>query len=149
MFSKLLEPVLLRCGVTAGIEEVRSSVMKEQRILDVLEPVVSAHRLIVDPTVIERDHESIQKYETQVRSHKSLFYQMTHICREKNALRFDDRVDALAMMVAHFVDLMAQDSQKVADRQHEEWMRQQMESYMRAPLNRQFSGQKTKWVGLV
>ena len=80
MFGKLLEPVLLRAGVYAEIVEVRSNTMKEMRILDILEPVVSQHRLIVDPSVVEDDHNTIQVYEGLVRSHKSLFHQMTHIC---------------------------------------------------------------------
>lgn len=149
MFSKLLEPVLLRHGVQAEIVETRSNTMKEQRILDILEPVVSSHRLIVDPSVFEKDHESIQKYETMVRSHKSLFHQMTHICRVKDALRFDDRVDALAMLAEFFVDLMSQDARKVADRQYEDWMKEQLESFHRSPLNKQFSKGNLKWVGMV
>lgn len=149
MFAKLLEPVLLRHGVQAEIVETRSNTMKEQRILDILEPVVSSHRLIVDPSVFEKDHESIQKYETMVRSHKSLFHQMTHICRAKDALRFDDRVDALAMLAEFFVDLMSQDARKVADRQYEDWMKEQLESFHRSPLNKQFSKGNLKWVGMV
>src|SRR5690625_594667 len=54
MYSKLFEPVLLkrhRCIV----EEVRHSQMKEMRIADTLEPVISQHRLIVSPSVIKSD----------------------------------------------------------------------------------------------
>ncbi len=149
MFSKLLEPVLLRHGVTAEIVETRSITMKEQRILDTLEPVVSSHRLIVDPEVVEKDDEAIQRYEGLIRNHKSLFHQMTHICREKDALRFDDRVDALAMLVAHFIELMNQDAQKVADRQHDEWMRAELERLHQSPLNQEFSGPSHSWVDMV
>lgn len=140
MFAKLLEPVLLQNGVAAEIVEVRSHTMKEQRILDVLEPVVTAHKLIVDPQALIDDDKTIQKYEGLIRNHKSLFHQMTHICREKDALRFDDRIDALAMLVGHFVDLMSQDAQKIADREHEEWMKAQLERFHESPLNRGFSG---------
>ena len=35
---------------------------------------------------------------------KTLAYQMTRLCREKGALKHDDRVDALAMGVAYFTD---------------------------------------------
>ena len=38
-----------------------------------------------------------------------LFYQLTHIIAEKNALAHDDRLDCLAMGVAHFVDNMKSD----------------------------------------
>ena len=103
--------------------------MKEQRILDTLEPVVSAHKLIVDPEVILEDDRSVQKYEPSVRLHKSLFHQMTRICREKGALKFDDRVDALAMMVAHFIEMMAQDEEKSADAQREEAVRKDLDRF--------------------
>ncbi|RWM84301.1 phage terminase large subunit [Mesorhizobium sp.] len=147
MFAKLLEPVLLRHGVTAEIVEVRSNTMKEQRILDVLEPVVTAHHLIVDPSVFEKDDESIQKYESMIRNHKSLFHQMTHICRQKDALRHDDRVDALAMLVGHFVELMNQDARKVAEREHAEWMAEQLARFHDSPLNRGFSSGSHRWTG--
>ena len=129
MFERLLEPVLLKHGVTAEVIGVRHSTMKEMRILDTLEPVVSGHKLIVDPEVIKRDHETIKKYETNIRQHKSLFYQMTRICREKGALRFDDRVDALAILVKHFTDMMAQDGEKTAQAQYEERLAAEMAAF--------------------
>lgn len=149
MFSKLLEPVLLKVGVRAEIVEVRNSTMKEQRILDTLEPVVSQHRLIVDPAVIQRDNDSIQQYEGQVRQHKSLFHQMTHICRQKQALRHDDRIDALAMLVGYFVEMMNQDAAKVSDAAYEEAMRAELERYYNAPLTRPSGGQALMWADTV
>jgi len=129
MYESLLKPVLAKEKVTAEVVGVRHHTMKEQRILDVLEPVVSAHKLIVDPEVISSDDASVQRYEAAIRTHKSLFHQMTHICREKGALRHDDRVDALAMMVAHFVELMAQDAEKTAANQYEERVRKELENF--------------------
>lgn len=140
MFARLLEPVLLKLGVAAEIVETRSHTMKEMRILDTLEPVVSAHRLIVDPSVLEKDDETIQKYESLIRNHKSLFHQMTHVCRQKDALRHDDRLDALAMLVAYFAELMNQDAEKMAAVQHDEWMKAELERYHQSPLNRNLSG---------
>lgn len=147
MYGKLLEPVLLRAKVFAEIVEVRSSVMKEHRILDVLEPVISQHRLIVDPSVIEDDHNTVQKYEGLIRSHKSLFHQMTHICRMKDALRHDDRLDALAMLVGHFVEVMNQDGAKTAALVHEEAMRAEIEKLHQSPLNKVFGGHRVTWGG--
>jgi hypothetical protein len=55
------------------------------------------------------------QYEGNMHNHKSLslFHQMTHICREKGALRFDDQLDALTMMVQAHIDVMNQDTAKV------------------------------------
>jgi hypothetical protein len=147
MFSKLLEPVLLKHKVFAELVEVRSTTMKEQRILDVLEPVISQHRLVVDPSVIEEDHKTVQRYESLVRPHKSLFHQMTHICRMKDALRHDDRVDALAMLVGHFVEIMNQDGAKTAAQAHEDSMREYLDKLHQAPLNREFGGHRLTWGG--
>ncbi len=147
MFSKLLEPHLLKAGVAAEIVEVRNHTMKEMRILDVLEPVVSQHRLIVDPSVIEEDHDTIQKYEGMIRQHKSLFHQMTHVCRMKDALRHDDRLDALAMLVAHFTEMMNQDAQKTASQVYAEAMRKELDRYHEAPLTRPAGQRKLKWGG--
>lgn len=146
MFGKLLEPHLLKAGVHAEILDTRSTVMKEMRIVDTLEPVITQHRLIVDPEVIRKDNETIQKYEAMVRSHKSLFHQMTHICRQKDALRHDDRVDALSMLVAYFVELMNQDAEKAAEEQYEEWLEREMEKIHQAPLNVQHEDNTMQWV---
>lgn len=145
MFAKLLEPVLLQYGVQAALEEVRHQTMKEHRILDVLEPVVSNHKLIVDPDVIVNDDKAIQKYDSTVRLHKSLFHQMTHICRQKDALRHDDRVDALSILIGYFMELMNQDAAKVARSQHDEAMRAEIEKLHQSPLNRHFEETRYMW----
>lgn len=147
MFAKLIEPVLLRAGVHAEIVEVRNHTMKEMRILDVLEPVISQHKLIVDPSVVHDDHATVQQYEGQIRNHKSLFHQMTHICRVRDALRHDDRLDALAMLVGHFAEMMNQDAQKTAARAHEELMKVELEKFYSTPFNNPNKGKRQIWGG--
>lgn len=132
MFNRLLEPVLLKHGVKAELVEVRHQTMKEMRIIDTLEPVISSHRLIIDPSVVEEDAKTIEKYDTTIRGHKSLFHQLTHICAEKGALRFDDRVDALAIMVQHHIELMSQDSNSVANAAWTEFMNAERERHATA-----------------
>ena len=148
MFVKLLEPVLLKHNVICEVIEVRHHSMKEHRIIDTLEPVISGHRLIVDPSVIEADNKTISKYDTNIRSHKSMFHQMTHICKEKGALRHDDRLDALAIMVAHFVELMNQDGTLLADEQWENFRREEVERLHNSVLganNRDGEGGRLLW----
>lgn len=145
MFGKLLQPVLVAQGVRCEVVEVRSTSMKEMRILDVLEPVIGAHRLIIDPDVIRQDDRSIQQYEGLIRGHKSLFHQMTHICRERGALKHDDRVDALAMLVAHFVDIMDQDAKKDNDSEYAKWMKAEMDKIHQGVFNRPSAAHKVSW----
>ena len=145
MFGKLLEPILSRKHKCA-IEEVRNHQMKEMRIIDTLEPVISNHRLIISPSVIEEDYKSAQKYEGAMRQSKTLVHQMTRICRERGALRKDDRIDALAIGVAWFVEVMNQDAHKRDKQERERRMKEALTSYMKNALG---SGHKTnrhkKW----
>ena len=119
--SRVLTPMLhkatTKSGVPAiGIEDVWESGQKELRIIDVLEPVISNGRLIMDEQVIEDDWDACQKYPVQDRPVFSLFYQMARITRDKNCLIHDDRLDALAAAVRYFVLSLAKDADKALNK---------------------------------
>jgi hypothetical protein len=111
MFTALLTPVLARIW-PVSIEEIRHSTQKEKRIIDTLEPVMNQHRLVIDPSVIRQDYQSAQEYSTDSRQNYMLFYQMSRINKERGALRHDDRLEALAMVVAYWTQALAQDDKK-------------------------------------
>lgn len=111
MFSQLLRPVLARV-YPCHIEEVRSSVQKEKRIIDSLEPVLNQHRLIVDPMVIRDDLRPRQGVAIENAGQYMLFYQMTRITRDRGCLTHDDRIDVLGLLVSQFVDVMGRDQDK-------------------------------------
>jgi hypothetical protein len=129
MFGALLRPILNKVTYTkegkeippypVELVEVRAQMQKEKRIIDTLEPVMARHRLIVDPKVIKSDYDTIQDYDPQRRSFYSLIHQLTHITYEKGCLDQDDRLDCLAQGVAHFVEEMSMDEDKVADMRRE------------------------------
>lgn len=106
MFTKLLQPWMLKVNHRCLLEEVKHSTQKEQRIIDTLEPVLNQHRLVMDRRLIERDLRLIDSETTRP---YSLLYQLTRITRERGALRHDDRLDALAGAVAYWVASMARD----------------------------------------
>lgn len=135
MFGKLLEPVLFKKWQCL-VEEVKHHTMKEQRIIDTLEPVISQHRLIVDPSVIKSDYDTAQKYEGEMKRAKTLIHQMTRICRERGALRKDDRIDVLAMAVAYFVEVLNQDAEKKDAELRAERMRDALRGYLRSALGK-------------
>lgn len=120
MFASLLKPHLRAVDHLCAVEEQRAVGQKERRILDVLEPVMSQHRLIVDLGVLKDDDASVQAYQSDRQVHYRLFHQMTRITRDKGALAQDDRLDAVAGAVGYWVDQMAVDSdtatQKAKDR---------------------------------
>lgn len=106
MFTELIKPHFQKIGHPVKVEEVKHSQQKEARIIDTIEPVMMQHRLIVDESVVKRDLEM----STDIKM--SLFYQMTRITREKGSLAHDDKIDALAIAVAYWVEKMAQDADR-------------------------------------
>jgi Holliday junction resolvasome RuvABC endonuclease subunit len=121
MFSELLKRYL---GVIypCSVEEVRHTKQKEVRIIDTLEPVLNQHRLMVDTNVITEDIRTTECYPGETRSQYQLFWQLTRITKEKNSIRHDDRLDALAMAVQYFTESMALTEKKAMDsRLAEQW----------------------------
>ena len=104
------------------VEEVRANVRKEDRIIDTLEPVLNQHRLVVDRSVIDWDYNSNKDDAPEKRLLYMLFYQMSRMCREKGAVRHDDRLDALAQGVKYFTDALAISAQEVINqRKRDDW----------------------------
>lgn len=109
MFTEIFKPVLRKVH-PCSIEEVRHSIQKEKRIIDTLEPIINQHRLIIDPKVIKNDFESAQGYPPESQLKYQLMYQMSRITRDRGAITHDDRLDALSIAVAYWVEQMAQDA---------------------------------------
>lgn len=112
MFGSLMKPALARAGYRCPIEEVTHSIQKEKRICDVLEPVLNSHSLILNRSVILKDHESVQQRPQEHQRQYQLLWQLSRLQRVRGALRHDDRLDALAMAVQYFSDFMARDTDR-------------------------------------
>ena len=129
LFRKHLQQTNQRCDV----EEVRANVRKEDRIIDSLEPVLNQHRLVVDRSVIEWDFKSNPDEAPEKRLMYMLFYQMSRMCREKGAVKHDDRLDALAQGVKYFTDAMGISAQEaIKERKRMEW-NQMLEEFIDDP----------------
>jgi len=105
--SELFRKHLVQTKQNIDIEEVRANVRKEDRIIDSLEPVLNQHRLVVNRSVIEWDFKSNPDAPPEERLLYMLFYQMSRMCREKGAVKHDDRLDCLAQGVKYFTDSLA------------------------------------------
>jgi hypothetical protein len=104
------------------VEEVRANVRKEDRIIDALEPVLNQHRMVIDRGVIDWDYASNKDAAPEERLMYMLFYQMSRMCREKGAVKHDDRLDCLAQGVKYFTDALAISAQESINiRKREEW----------------------------
>ena len=120
--AELFKKHLQQTKQTIDVEEVRANVRKEDRIIDALEPVMNQHRLIIDRGVIEWDFQSNKDAAPEERLLYMLFYQMSRMCREKGAVRHDDRLDSLAQGVKYFTDAMGISAQEaVNQRKREDW----------------------------
>ena len=107
MIGELFKKHMVQTKQHMDVEEVRANVRKEDRIIDSLEPVMNQHRLIVDRKVIEWDFKSNPDAPPEERLLYMLFYQMSRMCREKGAVRHDDRIDCLSQGVKYFTDALA------------------------------------------
>ena len=120
MFTKLITPVFTNTHPCA-VSEVKHSKQKELRIIDTLEPVMMRHKLIVNTSVIMDDYKVYEREPS-----RSLVYQMTRISREKGALAHDDRLDAVTIAVAFWLEWMDRDAQQgmddILEEELEKWL---------------------------
>jgi hypothetical protein len=99
-------------GVQCKIEDVISSGQKEVRIIDSLEPIIGIHRLVINSSCLLHDIETTKHYPNEQRSSYSWVYQLSRITRDKDALKHDDRVEALAQGCKFLHELIKIDAQK-------------------------------------
>jgi len=152
MFSELLKRHAIDENLNADLEEVRATTRKEERIIDTLEPVMNQHKLIVDPKVFEWDYKSNPDQPPEKRLEYMLMYQMSRMCKDKGAVRHDDRVDCLALGVKYFTDAVALSAQEAIDTRKEEERKAMYQAFLDHPtlatdalaLGRSFKGLKPK-----
>lgn len=157
MYAQLLKPILLRevkdpitgkiiePSYPVTIEEVNHSKQKELRIIDTLEPVMNRHRLVVDPKVIREDYESAQCYPADKRDKYQLMWQLSRITKDRGAIPHDDRLDALAIAAAYWVEQMAQDEEKQIDRRKEEERDKQLQEFLDHCVGKDSSNNTMTW----
>lgn len=105
-YAKLLEPILIQWNGPTKVELSYVKGQKEKRILDCLEPMINAHRIILSGRAA-RCHE--------------LTYQITHITRSPGCLTHDDAIDALYGVVNRFISTAFLDpATRVAEQRVEE-----------------------------
>src|SRR6056300_1452663 len=122
LVAELFKKHLQQTKQAIDVEEVRANVRKEDRIIDALEPVLNQHRLVIDRSVVEWDFNSNKDQPPEERLLYMLFYQMSRMCREKGAVKHDDRLDCLAQGVKYFTDAMSISALEVVkERKREEW----------------------------
>jgi predicted phage terminase large subunit-like protein len=121
MFAALLKPILQRhhpCSITG----VHNSKQKELRIIEVMEPVLNAHRLVIDKAILVADQGAEVSH--------SLVYQLTRLTKEKNALAHDDLIDALAGAVAYWITRIDIDVDKGEENHRQAALDREIEEFL-------------------
>jgi hypothetical protein len=121
----------MKVGMT--FEEVRATTRKEDRIIDTLEPVLNQHRLVIDEKLVTWDYQSNHDMAPEERLPRMLMYQLTRMCREKGAVKHDDRVDALALGVKYFQDILAISAKEQEIGKARDQWNNMVEGFLRAP----------------
>ena len=129
MFTQLLKPVLTKVH-PVSIEEVRHNIQKEKRIIDTLEPILNQHRLVVDQKVILDDYNS----ETELKY--KLFYQLTRLTRERGALIHDDRLDALSIAVAYWIETLDRDINQAVNDHRQELLDIELDKFLETSIGK-------------
>ena len=109
-------------GRSTHLDKLTLCASTRNRCVDSLEPVLNQHRLIVDRSVVDWDFKSNPNDPPEKRLLYMLFYQMSRMCREKGAVKHDDRLDCLAQGVKYFTDAMAISAHEaVKQRKRDDW----------------------------
>ena len=133
--SELFRKHITQTNQHIDIEETRANVRKEDRIIDSLEPVLNQHRLVVDRSVIDWDYASNKDAAPESRLQYMLFYQMSRMCREKGAVKHDDRLDCLAQAVQYYTEALAiSANEAVKTRKREDW-NSLLQDFIESPQN--------------
>ena len=135
MFNEIFKPVLNKIH-PCTMEEVRHNIQKEKRIIDTLEPIMNQHRLIISPDVIRKDFETAQGYPPELQLRYQLMYQMSRITKDRGAITHDDRLDALSIGIAYWVEQMNQDAEDKIEDRKTELLNKELQSFSDAYFKR-------------
>lgn len=124
MWTKLFMPFLQKEYPNCAINETKSTGQKELRIVDTLDPILRAHKLVTTPECITQDYATRTDDDVKY----CLFYQLTRITQDRGALVHDDRLDALSIGVAYLLDFMGVDEDTSINEVTEQWLEDSMES---------------------
>lgn len=95
-FARMFEPYMYKYMPKAERVDIRSSTQKELRIINTLEPLLNQHKIIVDKNVFDRDIRALAP--------NSFTYQFSHVTRERDCLKADDRLDAFELAVSYAIE---------------------------------------------
>lgn len=139
MYRALLAPIV-NSVYPCNIEEVKVSIQKEVRIIDTLEPIMNQHRLVFNYSSVSDDVSRSLRDPTLTMY--GLMFQLSHITRDRQSLRHDDRLDVLALGVSYWLerDVLEQNLDNALEsyraKQLDKQLKEFSRSYKSNPLNK-------------
>ena len=97
---------------------------------------MNQHRLIISPDVIRKDFETAQGYPPELQLRYQLMYQMSRITKDRGAITHDDRLDALSIGIAYWVEQMNQDAEDKIEDRKTELLNKELQSFSDAYFKR-------------
>ena len=98
-----------------------------------MEPILNQHRLVCNRSVIEWDYNSNKDEAPELRLQYMLFYQMSRMCREKGAVKHDDRLDALAQGIKYYTDALSISAYEAIKLRKQDEFNYMLESFLDDP----------------
>jgi hypothetical protein len=132
MFTQLFKPYLTKVGHPCAVEGVHVTGQKELRICDTLEPVLNQHKLVIDTKLIEQDFLTRPDVGTEKRHEYMLFHQLTRMQRMRDAVKHDDRVEALQGAVTYWVEVMGKNEQNLEQEHRDRMLTEELKKFMKA-----------------
>ena len=127
MFNRLLEACIQEHESHIGVDNINSSGRKEERILDILEPAMNLHRVVLCRSVLEKERR--EHLEKNTSPAYLLTLQMCRLQRIKGCLEHDDRIDALAGLVGQMTAIMGLSPATEAHRKENEAWEKEIQAF--------------------
>lgn len=97
-----------------GVSDAQSVGQKERRIIDLLRPILSKHRLVMHKSAVDMDFSLLSQYSRERRADYCGMYQLSTITTDRGSLRKDDRVDVLEQLCRALSEHLVIDEEKAA-----------------------------------
>lgn len=91
-------------GWSCNVQGLHASGQKEIRTISAFEAPLAQHRIVIDPSVAKDE---------------VTMFQLTRLTHDRNSLDHEDRIEAAAMTLAQFKDVLNQDAPSLAKQHHE------------------------------
>ena len=109
--ANMMKPLFAKEKWPVRLEEVYETGQKELRIIDVVEPLLTSHRLVISPSVLESDAVSVNIHPIATQMTYRFIHQLSMLTRDKGCLRHDDRLDSLAGAIRFVIERLDFDTQ--------------------------------------